>query len=390
MKEIFKDNKFILAVILVVAILLRLLEINHPVGYWDNEYIASSFNNLNFPIKFFDAIKTNCLAPLHTYYLKLWAAVFRNIPAMQNLSSLFASTAGCYVMYLAGLNYNSKERSTNIALICSGISAISVFLICFAQEAKIYSLTFLLCSLILLFSIKIYEEPTKKRKIWLGIFSILLILEHTIGFIYVLFNIFGLLAFRNRAGKGKKKDKDFLIPTVAAIILFLPMVPFLFRIFAKPTFVTQWWAPFDWSRIFFSFTDFFSPVLKNVTTMPVDFYSQIVKNGDINFGFILFALLPALIAFVLIVKSNIEAKRISKYLLSIALAVFLTVLISSVAGKISFLTKYIVEIYPIMILMAAVGLMQLNSINLRITLSTIYVFMNVICFVLARLGIGLL
>lgn len=388
MKDFFKNNYTILTIILIIGVLLRLLEIKHPVGYWDNEYIASSFSAFNFHFDFFDCIKSNNYAPLHFYYLKLWNAIFKNLPQLLPCSSLFATILGTWVMYLTGLNYSTKEGHNKIALTNASIASISVFLICFAQEAKTYSLTFLLCALILLFSIKTYENPTKKNISWLGVFSLLLILEHTIGIIYVIFNIFGLLAFKNKP-KGKKKEKDYLIPIVAALVLFLPMVPFLFRIFAKPTFVTQWWAPFDWSRIFFSFTDFFSPVLKNVTTMPVDFYSQIVKNGNFNFGFILFALLPAIIAFVMIIKSNIEAKRINKYLLSVSLAVFLTVLISSVTGKISFLTKYIVEIYPILILMASVGLKELNSNNLRITLATVYVFMNIFCFIAARLGLGL-
>ena len=123
---------------------------------------------------------------------------------------------------------------------------------------------FLLSSLVLLFSIKMHYVPSKKHAYWLSAFSILLILEHTIGFVFVVFNVFALIAFRERAKKKKGTD-DYFIPILSGLILCLPIIPFLFRIFAHPTYFSQWWAPFSWSKIFFYFTDLFSPVLKNIT-----------------------------------------------------------------------------------------------------------------------------
>ena len=166
------------------------------------------------------------------------------------------------------------------------------------------------------------------------------------------------------------------MPIVAGLILCLPIIPFLIRIFAHPTYFSQWWAPFSWSKIFFYFTDLFSPVLKNITNAPNSFYHQIINNDVINVGFVLFALLPSVIALGLIIKSNIDAKRVNKYLLSVFIATFLTILIASIAGKIIFLTKYLSELYPILILMAAIGWAELNSINSKISLATIYIFMS--------------
>lgn len=380
MKEFFKDNKVILILILVLGFALRLWNLNKPEGLWNDEYITYSIAMLKFPFDFFEGIKTNCHAPLHYFYLKLWMAIFKNSDFMLRFSSLVPNLLGCLVMYHVGKNYQTKHHSIQIGLACATISAISSFLIYFSQEVRIYSLIFLLSSLILLYSIKMYEYPCKKHAWWLTFWSVLLILEHTIGFVFVLFNIFGLMAFRPK----KKKETDLFIPIVAGLILCLPLIPFLFRIFAHPTYFSQWWAPFSWSKLCFYFTDLFSPVLKNITNSPSNFYSQIVHNDVINIGFIMFALIPALIALVMIIRSNIDSKRINRYFLTVFLATFLTVLITSIAGKIVFLTKYLTELYPILILMFAIGWAQLNSKSSKIMLATIYIFMSLFYIVVSH------
>ncbi|MBQ8635806.1 glycosyltransferase family 39 protein [bacterium] len=380
MKEFFKDNKVILIIILLVGLALRLWNLNKPEGLWNDEYITYSISMLKFPSDFFEGIKTNCHAPLHYFYLKLWMAIFKDSDFMLRLSSLVPNLLGCLVMYHVGKNYQTKVHSIQIGLACALISAISSFLIYFSQEVRIYSLIFLLSSLVLLYSIKMYEFPCKKHAWWLTFWSILLILEHTIGFVFVIFNAFGLMAFRPK----KKKETDLYIPVVAGLILCLPLIPFLFRIFAHPTYFSQWWAPFSWSKIFFYFTDLFSPVLKNITNSPASFYHQIINNNTIQVGFVLFALLPALIGLVMAIRSNIDSRRINKYFFSVFLATFLTILITSIAGKIIFLTKYLTELYPILILMAAIGWAQLNSRNTKITLATVYIFMTLFYIVVSH------
>jgi hypothetical protein len=98
----------------------------------------------------------------------------------------------------------------------------------------------------------------------------------------------------------------------------------------------------------------------------------------------MFALIPAGIALIMIIRSNIDSKRINKYFLSVFLATFLTILITSIAGKIIFLTKYLTELYPILILMAAIGWAQMNSKNSKVMLATIYIFMSLFYIVVSH------
>jgi len=375
------DNKIILVCILLLGLLLRIWEMNFPVGLWTDGTFACSIASLNFPFDFFEALKTNCYAPLHCYYIKLWSLLFKDSSLMLKLSALIPNLGGCLVMYFVGKNYQTKKHSINIGLTAAGISAISSFLIYFAFEAKMYSMIFLLSSLVLLFSIKMYEYPCKKNASCLILFSTLLVLYHTIGFVFVLFNIFGLIAFRPK----KKKETDLYMPIIAGLILVLPLIPFMFRLFAHPTYVSQWWSPFNWSNIFFFFTDFFSPVLKNLVTLPVDFYHQLFRSDSINIGFLMFAIIPAMIALVLMIKSNIESKRINKYFLAVFLATFLTILIAAIVSKLSFLTKYLIELYPLSILMVSIGWAQLNSKNNKIAIATVYVFMTFFYIIVTHL-----
>lgn len=372
MKNFFKDNKVILIIILLIGLAFRLWNLNKPEGLWNDEYVAYSIAMLKFPFDFFEGIKTNCHAPLHYFYLKLWMSIFRDSDFMLRLSSLVPNLCGCLVMYFVGKNYQTKDSSIKIGLTCALISAISSFLIFFSQEVRIYSLIFLLSSFILLFSIKMYEAPSKKHAWWLMFFSVLLILEHTIGFVFVLFNIFGLLTFRPK----KKKETDYFVPILSGLVLCLPVIPFIIKIFVHPTYFSQWWAPFSWSKVCFFFTDLFSPVLTNIVSAPLNFYNCIINNNQINFGFVMFALTPTIIAVFLIIKSNIDSRRINKYFLSVFSATFLTILIASLAGKIVFLTKYLIELYPILILMCAIGWASIISKNTRIMLATIYVVMS--------------
>ncbi len=381
--DLIKNNKVLLTLIVLLGFALRFLAIKNPVSYWETESFIHSFN-LDYHFNFFNALKTNSYAFLYYYYQKIWFMIFKTY----NYAALVPNLGAIIVMYFVGKNYKTKNSSTLIGLSCALISAISSFLIFFCLSAKTYSLVFLLASLTLLYSIKMFEEPSKKNFYLLTTFSILLILSHTIGFVYVLFNIFGLIAFKI---KKKKEHPDPYMVIIASLILCLPLIPFLLKMFSHPTFISTWWSPFNFGNIFYLFTDFFSGVLKNISNAPINFYNQIINNNNINYGFLFFAIVPMISAIYLIVKANLESKRIDKYFLVVTLSTFLTILISAIAQKIPFLTKYYIELYPILILMVSNGWAQLSSKNQKVALGTIYIFMNLFYIVALKIfNIGLL
>ncbi len=363
-----KNHTLFLILIVLLGLLLRLWNIDKPEGMWNDEYLTWSIANLKFPQDFFKGVANNCHAPLHYFYLKGWMAIFKDSDVSLRVSSLVPGVISIFTMYLCAKEYLVKKHGELCALAAAFITAISGFLIYFSQEVRIYSLTFLIASMVLFYSLKVFNNPSNKNCWMLTLFSLLLIFEHTIGFVFVLFNVCALIAFMQR----KKKENNLFNNILAIVILSLPLVPFLFNLFAHPRYFSQWWAPFSWSKLLFYFTDLFSPVLKNISNAPPSFLNEIFSNAALNFGFIVFALVPTVICIAFIIKAFENGRRVNYYLLTLFVATFLTVLVAALFGKIIFLTKYLIELYPILILLVAVGWSTMKLKGLKISLATIF------------------
>ncbi len=364
-----KNNTVLyLILILILGVLLRLWNIDKPEGMWNDEYLTWSIANLKFPTDFFNGIANNCHAPLHYFYLKGWMFLFRDSDVSLRVSSLVPGVISIFTMFLCAKEYLVKKHGELCSLCAAFITAISGFLIYFSQEVRIYSLTFLIASIVLYYSLKVFNNPSNKNTWLLTLFSVLLIFEHTIGFVFVLFNSCALIAFMQR----KKKENNLTNNIIAGIVLCLPLVPFLYGLFAHPRYFSQWWAPFSWSKLLFYFTDLFSPVLKNISNAPPSFLQQIFDNASLNIGFIIFALVPSFICIGLLVKAFQNGRRVNLYLLTVFAATFLTVLIAALFGKIIFLTKYLIELYPILILLVAVGWSTMELKGFKIVLATVF------------------
>ncbi len=364
-----KNNHFLyLILIIILGLLLRLWNIDKPEGMWNDEYLTWSIANLKFPQDFFKGVANNCHAPLHYFYLKGWMALFKDSDISLRFSSLVPGVISIYTMYLCAKEYLVKKHGELCALAAAFLTAVSAFLIYFSQEVRIYALTFLIASMVLYYSLKVFNNPSNKNCWFLTLFSLLLIFEHTIGFVFVAFNICALIAFMQR----KKKENSFANNIIAIIILSLPLVPFLYGLFAHPKYFSQWWAPFSWSKLLFYFTDLFSPVLKNISNAPPSFLSQIFDNASVHIGFIIFALVPSFICLGLAIKAFQNGRRVNFYLLTVFCTTFLTVVIAALFGKLIFLTKYLIELYPILILLVAVGWSTMQLKPLKICLATIF------------------
>ncbi len=364
-----KNNHFIyLTLIVILGLLLRLWNIDKPEGMWNDEYLTWSIANLKFPQDFFKGVASNCHAPLHYFYLKAWMAIFKDSDVSLRFSSLIPGVISIFTMYICAKEYLVKKHGELCALAAAFLTSVSAFLIYFSQEVRIYSLTFLIASLVLYYSLKVFNNPSNKNCWLLTLFSVLLVFEHTIGFVFVLFNSCAIIAFMQR----KKKENNLVNNIVAGFILCLPLVPFLYGLFAHPKYFSQWWAPFSWSKLLFYFTDLFSPVLKNISNAPPSFLEQIFSNASVNIGFIIFALVPSFMCLALAIKAFQNGRRVNWYLFTVFVATFLTVLIAALFGKLIFLTKYLIELYPLLILLVAVGWSTMQLRPLRICLATIF------------------
>lgn len=359
MVKYIKQHSYILG-ILILALILRLLFINKPDGLWNDEYISWMISATPFSNGFINEMKSQCHMPFYYLYLKFFMTLFGQSDIILRLTSVFAGIISVIAMYFAG-----KEKDKRTGLLCAGFSAISSFLIYYSQEVRIYSILFFFSALTLLYTLKTLKNPDKKNLI-LCIFSNLMIMfTHTIGFVFVLFNLIFL-----SVNLFKKYKKTIIIIWSCLCISGLAMMPIVLKIFTTQSF-SQWWGSFSISRIGYLFTDYFSPVLTNLTNCPEFFRHDTI--------FIIFAIIPSLIAIVLIIKSLIKNKT-NIGLFSIALLTTVVLAAAAILGKLVFITKYSIEIYPILIYLACSGLSDIENKKLR----------NIIIILYSTISIGYL
>ncbi len=341
-----------ISIILILGIALRLICINKPDGLWNDEYVSWMIAATPFSNGFLDAVKSQCHMPFYYLYLKFFMTFFGQSDLLLRLTSTFAGILSILAMFFVG-----KEQDEKTGIFCASFSAISSFLIYYSQEVRFYSVLFLFSALSLLFIIKCIKHPNKQNFILCPIFNFLILFTHTIGFVFVFFNLIYLSLVLY------KQFKKTIITIWAILTGFgLILSPLIFKILTAQTF-SQWWGHFSVSKIAFLFTDYFSPLLTNLTNAPDEFFYAK------NLAWIM--IIPTIIAIACIIKSLIKNKN-NCLLFSSAIASVLILIIAAICGKLVFITKYSIEIYPILIYLACYGLVSINNKKLRNTLVIVY------------------
>ena len=343
--------------IIILGIALRLIFINKPDGLWNDEYISWIIAATPFSDGFINAVKSQCHMPFYYLYLKFFMTFFGQSDLLLRLTSVLAGVLSIPIMYFVG-----KEKDENTGLTCAGFSAISSFLIYYSQEVRIYAILFLFSALSLLYTIKCIKNPNKQNFILYVISNFLILFTHTIGFVFVFFNL--IILSINLFKQFKKVITTVWISIFAGGILLTPLI---FKIFTTKSF-SQWWGHFSISKIGFLFTYYFSPVLTNLTNAPDNFlYAPKLA---------LFMILPAIIAIGCIIKALYKNKiNIQLFLLFISTITIL--IIASLIGKLVFITKYSIEIYPILIYLASFGINSINNKILKNSLIIVYCLISI-------------
>lgn len=369
--------------ILVLGAWLRLIFIDKPDGLWNDEYISWYVASIPYGKTFWQAVFAQCHMPFYYFYLKFFMHFFPNSDLMLRLTSVLPGVLSIVSMYFVGKELKDEKAG----ILCSAITSLSSFLIYFSQEVRFYELLFLFSSLVLLFTLKLIKEQKLSNIIFFVIFNLLVIFTHTLGFVFVFFNLIfvstnlkchaegvNIVSASNQHTTLDRSRNEF------GMTLWLPMfllsligLPLLFSILTTHT-QSQFWGNFTISKLGFLITDYFSPILTNIVSAPDNFFH------DFSLKFIIFALIPSAIAIAGIVKTikgtgnrkqetdeAIQKENPFTYLplhhslFTVCLAYILTLVIAAISGKLVFVTKYTIEIYPILIALMAVGLLEFEK-----------------------------
>lgn len=330
--------------LIILGLALRLINIDKPEGLWNDEYVSWFVASTPFFKGFWQEFTKQCHMPLYYIYLKPFSACNDII---LRLTSTIPSIIAIPIMYLTG-----KQFSRKTGYICATLATILPFIIYYSQEVRFYSLLFLLSAISLYYLIKI----TNKNKGWVGytITSLIILLTHVLGIIYISGTLLYLIY----------KKKSLSIRTIISItICCIILIPIGINIIDMlPS--SQWWGKFSYTNILFLFTDYFSPILTNNINAPAHFFYN--KNPL----FLTLLSLPTILAIFCIIQGIKKAK-------GLASIVIWTILITSIlatTGKLVFITKYTIEIFPILILLFALGIQNRISNVLFTCFITIHLF----------------
>lgn len=343
--------------IVILGIILRLIFIDKPDGLWNDEYVSWMIATAPFNNGFISAVKSQCHMPFYYLYLKFFMTLFGQSDLLLRLTSVFAGILSIIAMYFTG-----REKDEKTGLTCASLTAISSFLIYYSQEVRLYSVLFLFSALSLLYTLRCIKNPVKKNFVLCALFNFLILFTHTIGFVFVFFNLIFLSI--NLYKQFKKVILTVWLTIFAGGIILSPLI---LKILTTQSF-SQWWGHFSISKLGFLFTDYFSPVLTNLTNAPDKF----LYAPKLAF----FMLVPTFIATVCIIKSLIKNK-LNIELFAIFAGTVLVLVTASLTGKLVFITKYSIEIYPILIFLACSGLTSINNKIIKNSLIIIYCLISV-------------
>ena len=349
---------FNLFLIILIGSVIRFSSLDKPEGLWNDEYVSWFISNQPLWADFVQAIFKNCHMPFYYIYLKLWAFLFGNADISLRISSVVPGILSIITMFFVGKE--AKDEKTG--LLAAGFTAVSGFLIYFSQEVRFYSILFLFSALSVLFTIRLLKNQNYMNFAGFYIFNLMIMFTHTIGFVFVFFNflyLFSLLKHRKLI-----TYKQINIMVGATVLAMIPFLPFLYKTLTA-SYISQFWSDFSVTKLFFVFADYVSPIQINLVNTPINISTLLLKGGNINWGYIIFAVVPLLVAFAGIISAILKKDEKLNLLGLIALSTLIIMIIASSMGKLVLITKYTAEIYPVFILIAAYGLYCIKPDNLR-------------------------
>lgn len=364
-----KKNIFLLFIILILGLLLRIWCLDKPQGLWNDEYISWFIASKKFPIEMFHEIIKNCHMPLYYIYLKSWIFCFSDSDLSLRFSSVIPGILSVLVMFFVGKSYKDYK----LGLLCSLCTAVSGFLIYFSQEVRLYSLLFLITAINLLTWVKLSKEQSIKNLIFFAITNILIMLTHTIGFAFVIFNILFLSIYLIKLDK--KYLKYIAIMSILILISILPLLPFMSRVFNE-SYISQFWSGFSFEKIFFVMADYFSPIQINIITTPRSISDVVFNNSNLNIMYFIFAIIPMILGLIGVIKALFVKEKLNKYLAMVSFSFFGVLIIAAMLNKIVLVTKYSLEIYPTLILLMCIGFLSFKNDFLRKFLVATFIFLS--------------
>jgi uncharacterized membrane protein len=212
-KKSGSNEKYAIYLIIILAILLRMYNINAE-SVWTDESISVQFGVQSLKDIFWNTEPT---PPLHHIILHFWIEMFGiSAIAIRSLSLIFG-VASVYMIYLVGNLINKK-----IGIYAAALLAINPISILYSQEARAYTLLFFTSLLSMYFYIKYLKNDSKSNASLYIISSVLMIYTHVFGIFIILAQNIHYLSRHLLKKRDWKLIGKWMLAQVITIILFMP------------------------------------------------------------------------------------------------------------------------------------------------------------------------
>lgn len=381
----FKENKFdylVLTLIVLLAFVLRTINIEKPEGMWFDEVYCWYIASAKMPLEFLSRIvREDYHAPLYFFILHYWMKLLGSSDVTLRMLSVIFGVLAVPAFFLLGRELQPKTQNEKSPLM-AGMGlwmalfvAVNSLLIYYSQEVKFYSLVFLLSTLNLLFMIRFYKSGSKKSAAGIVISTAAILYTLTTSPFYLAFVFLGfaLLLWL----KKRESFKKFLVISAIIALLYLPYIPVLIhhQILLSSYFINLASVfRFDWVNVLLFVFYLFSPFLSTIKNgVPVPAILETLSG--ISFGFVVFVIIPALLGIAGIINS-IRKKTILNAFLAVSLVFVAATILLAIFGTFGFLPRYVLIGTPILLMAAVFGLCTIKNKTLSRILLSFFVLAN--------------
>ncbi len=317
--SIFKQRGWIVALIIIAVlyIVFRIWRLTSTCLWFDEIFSVHAARH-GFG-ELFSFVAQDLIHPPFFYLLlKVWILIGGDSLLWLRLFPVLFSCAAMLPFWFLCKELRLQPQSISLALL---FLAINGSLIKYSQEVRMYSPLFCLSLFSVWLFVKFFNTPENKSLLALSIVNLLLIYTHYFGWLVVFTELLFFILY------AKEKRKEFLVSFALLILLFAPWVVAVVKAaktnaglqqnigwMTKPGLITLWQMFLSLNQPFYfpissNETPFliFTPLLAIISLTAIVlflFYKQKPPEGTKNSNFIiqnsflLFALLPVLIAFV--------------------------------------------------------------------------------------------
>lgn len=374
-KALIKNQYFIVGTITLIALLIRLLNIYKPSGLWYDEMLTYIFSSKSFPLGIMNALwKEDFHMPLYYFYAHGWMKLFGTSDVILRLSSVIWGALTIPALYYLGKTYRSKA----LGYLLSIFGCLSPILIYYSQEFRFYSMLVFFITVSLIFFLKLLRNANKKFFIYFGVSNLIILYIYTMGILFVGGELL-VLIFHFVFNK-KNEIKKIIEFSIIFLIFSIPYFWLLFNYIqaSNNTLINGFLLkPITITTPFKILNDFFSPFIMCIYGPDSGTYISYTKS------------LPKLILLIFMSLSTISfsigffssLKKITTealYLLMVLLFFLVPQIYLGLEKDILITTRYLLPIFPILLLICANGIIKMKSNILKEL--CIYIILTVYLF----------